>query len=154
MTNPRCGTTAGYQAHLYTLADVLVPIAAELVGCVRDYGPDEVTAVLARVPQGRFDALAVVLASMVDPDARPTDLLAWTRGGPVKSRDMTPTHLQIKDLPRKAWGRRNELRREVARLTVAGLSAKEIGVRLGITPRSVNRHRAALRNAAEMRRTA
>ncbi len=63
------------------LADALVPIAAQLVGTVRQYGPDDVSAVLARVPNGRHDALAVVLASMVDPDATPSQLLAWTRGG-------------------------------------------------------------------------
>jgi hypothetical protein len=63
------------------LADALIPIAAELVGTVRDYGPADVAAVLARVPDGRHDALAVVLAAMVDPDATAGELLAWTRGG-------------------------------------------------------------------------
>lgn len=63
------------------LAESLVPIAAELVGTVRDYGPDDVRAVLARVPAGRHDALAVVLAAMVDPDKRPQELLAWTSCG-------------------------------------------------------------------------
>lgn len=67
--------------------DDLVPLAAELVGTVRDYGPDDVAAVLARVPDGRHDALAVVLAAMVDPDARPRQLLAWLDMGPVASRD-------------------------------------------------------------------
>lgn len=60
------------------LVDALVPIAAELVGTVRDYGPADVAAVLARVPAGRHDALAVVLAAMVDPDRTPAELLAWT----------------------------------------------------------------------------
>jgi len=64
------------------LVDALVPLAAELVGTVRDYGPDDVTAVLARVPDGRYDALAVVLAAMVDPDASQTELLAWTDWSP------------------------------------------------------------------------
>ena len=63
------------------LADSLVPIAAQLVGTVREYGPDDVAAVLARVPEGRHDALAVILAAMVDPDSSASDLLAWTRGG-------------------------------------------------------------------------
>jgi hypothetical protein len=62
-------------------ADSLVPIAAELVGTVREFGPDDVAAVLGRVPAGRFDALAVVLAAMVDPDSTPRELLAWTTGG-------------------------------------------------------------------------
>jgi hypothetical protein len=68
-------------------ADALVPLAAELVGTVRDYGPDAVADVLARVPEGRHDALAVVLAAMVDPNARPQQLLAWMELGPVPSRD-------------------------------------------------------------------
>lgn len=68
-------------------AAALVPIAAELIGTVRDYGPDDVAAVLAQVPEGRHDALAVVLAAMVDPDARPHQLLAWLDLGPVPSRE-------------------------------------------------------------------
>lgn len=63
------------------LAESLVPIAARLVGTIRDFGPDDVQAVLAEVPNGRHDALAVVLAAMVDPDQSPSNLLAWTRGG-------------------------------------------------------------------------
>lgn len=61
------------------LADALVPIAAELVGTIRDYGPEDTAEILARVPDGRLDALAVVLAAMVDPDRTPAELLAWTR---------------------------------------------------------------------------
>lgn len=76
------------------LVDDLVPIAAELVGTVRDYGPDDVAAVLARVPQGRHDALAVVLAAMVDPDRTAYELLAWT-GGPVQSRDKPPVGVAL-----------------------------------------------------------
>lgn len=75
-------------------AEALVPIAAELVGTVRDYGTDEVRAVLARVPHGNLDDLAVVLAAMVDPDARPAELLAWTEMGPVPSREWEPTALR------------------------------------------------------------
>src|SRR5690348_16183231 len=63
------------------LADQLVPIAAELVATVRDCGPDDVAAILARVPGNRHDALAVVLAAMVDPDQSVRDLLAWTLNG-------------------------------------------------------------------------
>jgi hypothetical protein len=63
------------------LADALVPIAARLVGTVREYGPDDVRAILETVPDGRYDALAVVLAAMVDPDSSPKELLGWTRCG-------------------------------------------------------------------------
>lgn len=61
------------------LADALVPVAAELIGCVRDYDPADTAEILARVPDGRLDALAVVLAAMVDPDRTPAELLAWTQ---------------------------------------------------------------------------
>ncbi|SNR32795.1 hypothetical protein [Blastococcus mobilis] len=69
------------------LAEDLVPIAAELVGTVRDYGPDDVAAILAPLSPGHLYRLAIVLAAMVDPDARPADLLAWTVEGPVPSRE-------------------------------------------------------------------
>lgn len=68
-------------------AEALVPLAAELIGTVRDYGVDEIADVLARVPANRHDALAVVLAAMVDPDQSPANLLAWTTAGPVQSRE-------------------------------------------------------------------
>lgn len=61
------------------LADALVPVAAELVGTVRDYGPEDVNAVLAKVPGGMYHSLAVLLAAMVDPDRTPSELLAWTQ---------------------------------------------------------------------------
>lgn len=66
------------------LAEQLVPVAARLVACVHDEGPQAVAAALASVPDGRLDALAVVLAAMVDPDARPSELLAWTWFDPVQ----------------------------------------------------------------------
>lgn len=131
------------------LAEDLVPIAAELVGTVRDYGPDDVAAVLARVPGGRHDALAVVLAAMVDPDARPKQLLAWTELGPVNSRDFSPSLYNLKDLDERALGRTADRRAEVARLSSLGLSVREIAERLELTPRSVVRHRAAIRHAQQ-----
>lgn len=72
------------------LADSLVPVAVELVGTVRDYGPETVAAVLQSVPDGRYDALAVVLAAMVDPDKTPKQLLGWLET-PVQSRRFEPT---------------------------------------------------------------
>lgn len=66
----------------------LAPIAAELVGSIRDYGPDQAAQVLERVPEHRHADLAVVLAAMVNPDASPAQLLAWTRR-PPRSLDGT-----------------------------------------------------------------
>jgi DNA-binding NarL/FixJ family response regulator len=132
------------------LADSLVPLAAELVGTIRDFGPEDVAAVLARVPDGRHDALAVVLAAMVDPDKRPRELLAWTFDGPVQSRDFSPPGYDMKGLTQSALGRHAERRAEVARLTNLGMSAEAIGERLGITKRAVTRHRQAIREALEV----
>ena len=129
------------------LAESLVPIAAQLIGCVRDFGPQDVAAVLAKVPDGRHDALAVVLAAMVDPDARPSQLLAWTELGPVPSREFTPPGYDVRTLRAEAMGRRAERRAEVARLSNEGLSRAVIAQRLGITIRAVERHRAAIRRA-------
>jgi hypothetical protein len=103
------------------LAEDLVPIAAELVGTVRDYGPDDVAAVLARVPGGRYDALAVVLAAMVDADRTPAELLDWTTTGPVQSRgDLVgvrgydPTRRRMERCPECGESmRRDSLRRHV-----------------------------------------
>jgi hypothetical protein len=126
------------------LAETLVPIAAELVGTVRDYGPDDVAEVLARVPEHRFDALAVVLAAMVDPDARPAELLAWVGDGPVQSREgFTPAHarglascpdcgevLHASSLARHA----RRAHSEYARLVDAGVSPEMAAV---LAPREV-----------------
>lgn len=130
------------------LVDALVPLAAELIGCVRDFGPDDVAHVLARVPEGRHDALAVILAAMVDPDTNTAQLLAWTHAGPVKSRDLTPHHLTVKRAGRGHPSKWSERAEEVARLTRLGWSAIEIAERLGTTPRSINRYRASLREVA------
>lgn len=137
------------------LVEQMVPLALELVGTVRDYGPEDVATVLGKVPGrpadfGPLDALAVVLAGMVDPDARPAQLLAWTQGGPVQSRDTArpPGHLTVAAVSERAPRRGVETRAEVARLTVLGLTSGEIADRLGITKRSVHRHRQALAEAA------
>ncbi|WP_100499384.1 hypothetical protein [Geodermatophilus chilensis] len=141
---PAAGDTAHEQ-----LVDQLLPIAAELVGTVRDYGPDDVAAVLARVPAGRHDALAVVLAAMVDPDRSPAELLAWL-DGPTRSRPFTPDRYNVKKLSAEALGRRGERRAEIARLSALRVPAHEIARRLGITTRSVVRHRTAIRASNEV----
>lgn len=62
------------------LVDALVPVAARLVAAVRPDGggAPAVTELLATVPQQRTDALCVVLAAMVNHQAAPAELLAWT----------------------------------------------------------------------------
>lgn len=68
------------------LVEGLVPTAVSLVATLRDYGPDEVAGILDRLSKGHLYRLSIVLAAMVDPDARPADLLAWVTAGPVLSR--------------------------------------------------------------------
>lgn len=134
------------------LATELVPLAARLVGTVHEYGPDEVAAVLAQVPAGRHDALAVVLAAMVDPEATPSQLLAWL-DGPAKPTALdVPLSIDPGPLDEIAIERamagdgvhltRAERREAVRRLTALGYSARSISDRLSITTRSVNRLRA------------
>jgi hypothetical protein len=133
-------------------ADTLIPIAASIIGCVHDYDREDTGAVLNSegIVDPKARALIVTLAAMVNPNATPGDLLAWTIAGPVKSSEYTPPGYDVKGLARAALGRRSERRAEVGRLTDLGLTAAEIGERLGITPRAVNRHRAAIRAALEM----
>jgi hypothetical protein len=127
----------------------LIPLASELIGVVRDYSPADVAAVLARVPDDKRDALVVLLAAMVDPDARPSQLLAWTRLGPVPSRPFVPAGYSLRSLPPETLGRRSERRMEVGRLSNLGLTVDQIAERLGITSRAVTRHRSAIRAGLE-----
>lgn len=60
------------------LADECVAVAARLVRAVRRRNPTDIAAVLASVPGGRVDALAVVLAGMVPADRGIAELLVWT----------------------------------------------------------------------------
>lgn len=83
------------EAHL-ELADALVPLAARLVAAVRDEGPDVVRALLTEVPPRAgesvpaWDALAVILAGMADPDRSPRELLGWSLAGPVPTLGPQP----------------------------------------------------------------
>ncbi len=61
-------------------AQTLIPVAARLAGTVREYGRDEVAAVLAQVEPGDMPALAVVLAAMVPVDRTVRQLLGWLDG--------------------------------------------------------------------------
>lgn len=84
--------TAGRRAHPSAprpgdwLAADLAPVAAQLAGTLRDYDLADVHGVLADVPEQKRTDLILVLAAMVDPDATPAELLAWTRR-PAESRD-------------------------------------------------------------------
>lgn len=73
--------TADLQAQA-RLVQQLVPVGCRLVGAVRDRDADDVAHVLATVPDGRLDALLVVVAAMVNPDRTARDLLAWASEEP------------------------------------------------------------------------
>lgn len=60
------------------LADECVAVAARLVRAVRRRNPTDIARILASVPGGRVDALAVVLAGMVPADRGIAELLVWT----------------------------------------------------------------------------
>lgn len=59
------------------LAESLVPVAEQLVGAVHDDGPAAIGRLFAVVPPGHLPALCVVLAAMVDPDKRASEMLGW-----------------------------------------------------------------------------
>lgn len=71
------------------LMEACIDHALQLVATVRggDGSPDDVRALLANVPDGRWDAVIIALAAMVDPDARPTELLAWVAHTPPPAPD-------------------------------------------------------------------
>ena len=128
----------------------LIPLAAAVIGVVRDYDPQDTGALLDHegITDEKSRALIVALAAMVDADASPSELLAWT-ATPVQSRTFTPAAYDIKNLNEHAFGRRAERRAEIIRLTNEGLTRPQIAARMGITVRCVERHRAAIRAAME-----
>ncbi|NED96468.1 hypothetical protein G1H11_14250 [Phytoactinopolyspora alkaliphila] len=79
--------TPEQEEQLRDMAEALVPFAAELVGCVHDYGRAEIEAVIYRhlgLSPAMGDevqtaiAAMVVLAAMVNPDRSADELLTWT----------------------------------------------------------------------------
>jgi hypothetical protein len=67
---------------LDAVADVMLPVAADLVCRVRDRDQAAIADTLTPMNVMHLRSLVVVLAAMV-PDDRPlNDLIAWTRGAP------------------------------------------------------------------------
>lgn len=64
----------------------LAPVAARIVGTLRDYDLADVHQIVARVPDEKRTDLILLLAAMVDPDQTPAELLEWTTR-PAVSRD-------------------------------------------------------------------
>jgi DNA-binding NarL/FixJ family response regulator len=149
MTRPRPSpdTHRDAPATEQQIVDALVPVAARLVATVRDYGPDDIAAILNPLDKARLYRLAIVLAAMVDPDANAAQLLHWTTAGPVQSRDYTPPALRT--APADAVGVIAERRAEIARLTAEGAGPTAIAARLGLAKRTVVRYQTALRAASK-----
>lgn len=76
------------------LAEDLVPIAAQLVGTVRDYDPADTGALLDRagIHDAKARAFVVVLAAMVPPDQSARDLLAWVEREPPRQTRFPREH--------------------------------------------------------------
>lgn len=70
--------------------EYLTDSALDLVAAVRFGSATEVRDVLARVKDGRTDALCVVLAAMVDPEQTPVGLLGWVDGVESEPRTGRP----------------------------------------------------------------
>lgn len=66
-------------------ADTAVADGLELVGLVREYGPDLIDDFLARRDRYQLEALVVALAAMVPDDRSVDELLAWIRPKPKEA---------------------------------------------------------------------
>lgn len=143
-------------------AEALVPLAMRLAATVHDEGPDAVRGVLHAIrleprPDGvdPWQALAVVLAGMVDPDRTASELLAWTEAipdGDARNEVLVPPPGDIDPIavergvdgdidPERL---RPMERAEVVRvLTRRGLSITEIAERTAMTTSTVHRWRHA-----------
>ncbi|MGW1679360.1 hypothetical protein [Saccharopolyspora sp. NPDC002376] len=139
-----------------TYLDDLVPLVAQLVGAVHDEGPGATRDALAAIravpaPDGMSagDALAVMLAAMVDPTRSPRALLAWTdrldhgHAGvhPAPAPRCNPIAVEMAlagRLPLHALAP-HEARVVVAQLADRGMSAESIADHVAAEPGRVRR---------------
>lgn len=84
--------------------DNLAPLVARLIGAVHDEGPDAINGALiacralpAPHEINPDSAIPIMLAAMVDPTRRPSDLLAWTADlvGRTNTTPTTPNPLAV-----------------------------------------------------------
>lgn len=157
------------------LMEALIPDAAYLAVAVRDRDPADIAARLAGLSRYELEALAVLLAGMVDPGRSVADLLGWIdfdeHGRPLggqASRAELPLHRKARE-PRPPGigpdhaaalrvleGERLELRAQDRALAVRmavmrGWTDEEIAAALGMTVAAVqqawNRIKQAAREA-------
>ncbi|MFJ2863720.1 hypothetical protein [Kitasatospora sp. NPDC087314] len=132
------------------LAQRLLPLAAGLACVVHgDGGPDEIRHALVQLDDAERDALIVVLAGLVDPNARLRDVLGYLtwdeHGHRVKPTGATRT---LRDIAEDCYGGidveelfEDEQRRTVEHLARVGFGPREIAVRTGLNERTVHRMR-------------
>ncbi|MDH6116856.1 hypothetical protein ABH930_000275 [Kitasatospora sp. GAS204A] len=129
------------------LAERLLPHAAALVCLVHGDGDRrDIQQALARLTQVERDALPVVLAALVDPDAEIADLLAfvtWDEYG----RPATPVRVSgsVRDLADAVetmpspQGRAAAIVEDTAELVLQGLPRSAIADRFGVTWNAVQK---------------
>lgn len=147
------------------LAEALLPEAAGLVVAVREETAEEIAGRLAGLSRHELEALAVVLAAMVDPERRLRDVLAWVDfdeyGAPLpwpnksirtvrsagadpvdtdrtRGVDMAAVDAAVAGASRITLTGR-ERTAAVHLAAVRGMSTAEIAVRLGMTEEAVKR---------------
>jgi len=148
-------------ADLDALADRLAGVAAQLAARIRDESPEDVAAwLLAELPDpaDRF-RLHFVQAAAVPVDRAWRQLTAWARRLTTPAPAITADSAEslARDaavfLERAARGERARVRPAVKRAAVAeltrqGLSARQIGARLGLSKRHSQRLRGTCRDTA------
>lgn len=134
------------------LAERLLPLAAALACVVHgDGGPKEIQHALVQLDDVERDALIVILAGLVDPDARLRDVLGYLdwdeTGAPARATQSTRT---LREVATALYGAvdveellAEERRWTVRRLSTTGHGPREISVRTGIHERTVYRMLAA-----------
>jgi DNA-binding NarL/FixJ family response regulator len=137
------------------LAEQLLPIAARLSCLVHGDGDQrDIHQTIARLGQDERDALLIVLAGLVDPEAPVADALRYLtwdeHGRPAAPGPLAGTIRSLADTgewPLVGWLSEDMLRWERERTLRAaarrGETHSEIGVRLGVSSKTVERWLAA-----------
>lgn len=135
------------------LAERLLPVAAKLVCIVHgDGGPRDIHQAVARLTSDERDALLVVMAGLVDPDAPVDDVLGYVtwdeHGNPAPAVQQRGTIRGLVD--NASWpscGIDNllmaELKQKARVLTARGYGHREIADQIGVNERTVSRWKAA-----------
>lgn len=136
------------------LAERLLPVAARLACVVHgEGGATDVAHILRQLDVAELEALAVILAGLVDPERSVDDALGWVtwdeHGNPIQPARRQGT---VRVLSGRGWHVRgttvddvidSELKHAARVLTARGMGPREIGRRLGVDERTVARWKRA-----------